>query len=157
DRERHEAMIDRIIATYDCDYFKSASAWGATSELPAFIIGMPRSGSTLVEQILANHPRVCAGGEEAGDFRSLLRGQGVADDPYWVPRLASRDDAQQLAAQYLERIGQANGDGVLATNKSLLNFMHLGLIATLFPKARIIHCRRDPRDVCLSCYCHSFR
>jgi tetratricopeptide (TPR) repeat protein len=159
DRARHEAMVERIIATYDRSYFEAVRGWGVPSELPVFIVGMPRSGSTLVEQILANHPLVYGGGEEAGDFRSFMSqwGPGGGGDPYGLPLLTNQDDTQKRAASYLHWIGQGHASATRATNKSLLNFLHLGLIATLFPKARVIHCRRDPLDVCLSCYCHGFR
>jgi tetratricopeptide (TPR) repeat protein len=159
DAQRHNAMVERIIAIYDREYFAPVRGWGATSEAPVFIVGMPRSGSTLVEQILANHPQVYGGGEEAGEFRNLARhfDASAAGDPDGLVLLRNKADAAKLAASYLRKLSLGGPAATRATNKSLLNFMHLGLIATLFPNARVIHCQRDPLDVCVSCYFTQFR
>src|SRR5207253_8287090 len=74
DAAAHEALIDRIIATYDGAYFGRVGEWGLETELPVFIVGMPRSGSSVVEQILASHPRVYGAGE-------------VGEVPLYIPRL----------------------------------------------------------------------
>jgi Tfp pilus assembly protein PilF len=159
--ERHRARIDRIIATCDASYFQRTRAMGRDSGRPAFIVGMPRSGTSLVEQILASHPEVFGGGElkdvqsmaESLPARLGITGTGYPDC------LASLDaaTARALADQYLRRIGRHSGQAARVTDKMPTNFEHLGFIAALFPQARVIHCVRDPRDVCLSCYFQDFR
>ena len=158
DRRKHEAMVDRVISAFDRPYFQRIQAWGLETARPVFIIGMPRSGSTLVEQILASHPQVFG----AGEIGEITKFQpDLADLPttarYAEPILPKESDTRELAANYLDCLTRLSPTATRVTNKSLDNFLHLGLIATLFPQARIIHCRRDPRDLCLSCYFQNFQ
>src|SRR5262249_2670141 len=155
DARAHEACIERIIATFTPAYFERVRGWGSDSEVPVFIVGMPRSGSTLVEQILASHPQVLGGGE-IGPMHALTNRHGAAGMDFCFT-LRGKRAAEDLAGEYLETIDPAHCGRARATVKTLDNFMHLGLIATLFPRARIIHCRRDPLDVCLSCYFQNFQ
>ncbi len=112
------------------------------SDLPVFIVGMPRSGSSLLEQVLASHPEVHGGGELL-QIRCLFES---AD--------AGSDDA--LAECVLARLRRASPSAVRVVDKDLGNFLHLGLIHRTFPRARIIHCRRSPLDTCLSIYTRLF-
>ena len=128
------------------------------TDLPVFIIGMPRSGTSLVEQILSCHPQVHA----AGELRNLMHlgndlglgfqkpGPEVCD--------SSLDRARLTAASvsYLQSLRALAGDATRVTDKMPYNFERLGLIALLFPKARVIHCHRHPLDSCLSCYFLNF-
>lgn len=158
DAPRHEAMVDRIIATFDRKYFESVRGWGDPSEMPVFIVGMPRSGSTLVEQILASHPRAHGIGE-IGDVQILAAKVGVAasTELYDIPEVKSPRDAQALATGYINWARRLHATADRIANKTLQNFLYLGLIATAFPNARIVQCRRDPLDTCLSCYFANFR
>jgi Tfp pilus assembly protein PilF len=157
DAAKHRAGIANIMAMYDRAYFEKVQTWGLDTEAPVFIVGMPRSGSTLVEQILASHPRVFGAGElgHIPRFVSELtaKSQGAM---YAEPVLADKDAARNLATTYLASIKGLGKDAARVTIKTLENFLHLGVIATLFPNARIIHCRRDPLDVCVSCYFQNF-
>jgi hypothetical protein len=124
-----------------------------------FIVGMPRSGTTLVEQILANHPAVRGRGErrEIQQLVDDLDARAVAS-PRYPESLARLNEAtgRELAARYRAAV-DVPADGVRRiTDKMPTNFLHLGLIALLFPAAHIVHCCRDPRDVCLSCYQQHF-
>lgn len=112
---------------------------GSSTDAPIFIVGMPRAGSTLIEQILSAHPAVIAAGE------TPAFDQAVAN--------AGRDP-QRLADAYLARMPAAPGKRV--TDKMPGNFLNLDLIASTFPRARIIHARRDPADTCLSCFAKLF-
>jgi hypothetical protein len=104
---------------------------------------MPRSGSTLIEQILASHPDV-HGGDERPDFPELLRGfDGV--------------DYRALGTAYLGRSRALAPSAARVTDKLPGNFLHAGAIHLALPKARIIHSRRDPADTCLSCFTKLFR
>jgi tetratricopeptide (TPR) repeat protein len=158
DAKDHEAMVDRIITAYDEAYFRSVTDWGLATELPVFIVGMPRSGSTLVDQILASHPQVFGAGE-AGDVPQYIPRLAAAAGPnlYARPLLADRASAQAAGQDYAERMARLGKGAARVTIKALQNFLHLGVIATWFPRARIIHCVRDPLDICLSCYFTSFQ
>lgn len=157
DAGRHEALINRIIAIHDRGYFRQVAGWGTDTELPVFIIGMPRSGTTLVEQILASHPRVFGAGElgEVPNYLAFLAEEAPAGQ-YAGPVFTSPRIARAVATDYLARMTQLAQGAGRVTIKALDNFLHLGLLATLFPRARVIHCRRDPLDVCLSCYFQNF-
>ena len=133
-------------ARFDAEHFAAVRGLGNPSRRPVFIVGMPRSGTTLVEQILASHPLVHGGGE-LPDMSVMAGAAHVAD-------AGSIATAAQRYLQQLEQISPAQAERV--TNKLPTNYRHLGLIATLFPGAHIIHCRRDPRDVALSCFIEMF-
>jgi tetratricopeptide (TPR) repeat protein len=183
DAGAHEAMIDRIIADQGRSYFERVRKWGTTTESPIFIIGMPRSGSTLIEQILASHPKVFGAGEIGNVYRFIAQvtaekkaampDQPAAPAPPRSDRLAGDlpptaqllpnvRATREFAADYLRRLVHLGGGGgetryARVTIKNLENFLALGVIATLFSQARVIHCRRDPVDVCLSCYFHNIQ
>jgi len=122
---------------------------------PVFIVGMPRSGSTLVEQIISRHGEVTSAGELTafpqlvGKLDQLLTSRGGY--PAGVAQMTS-GELEQMSKAYLEYLrGKASGSPV-ATDKMLLNYLCCGLIAMALPDARIIHCERDPLDNCFSCY-----
>jgi tetratricopeptide (TPR) repeat protein len=156
DAQSHGAMVDRMIAQYDRSYFAGTKGWGRESELPVFIIGMPRSGSTLVEQILASHPRVFGAGE-IGEIRPFIAQLAPEANAHAAPLPPDRRAAEMWADAYLQRLAGLGLGASRVTVKTLQNFLHLGIIATLFPRARIVHCRRDSLDVCLSCYFTNFQ
>ena len=125
---------------------------GNPSELAVFIVGMPRSGSTLVEQILAGHPGVFAAGE-LNDFHEAVRAVGHGTFPENVPGFTC-GQLDGLAADYLGRIAKAAGEPAprRITDKLPANFRYAGLIHLALPNARIIHTCRNPIDTCLSCF-----
>lgn len=118
-----------------------------------FIVGMPRSGSTLIEQILAAHPEVAAGGE-LDDIRDIIRDESQrreSDFPAWVSS-AHADDWHRLGKSYLDRIAARRGQHVWFTDKALLNWRYIGAVRAMLPGARFVDCRRDAVETCLSCY-----
>jgi tetratricopeptide (TPR) repeat protein len=121
-----------------------------SSELPVFIVGMPRSGSSLVEQILASHPEVRSAGETSG-LRSLF--EAPLPEPT-DPSAAAVED--RIAAAALSRLQRFSTQSTRILDKDLQNFLHLGTIHRVLPRARIIHCRRDPLDSCFSAYTKLF-
>jgi tetratricopeptide (TPR) repeat protein len=133
---------------------------GGESQTPIFIVGMPRSGSTLVEQILAAHPEVACAGESFA-LHDALKAHGPDPDgrvfphPAFVPSI---DQAIEIAGSYLRLVAENavpppdERTATRVTNKMLGNFRHLGLISRLFPRARIIHTFRDPIECCLSAF-----
>jgi tetratricopeptide (TPR) repeat protein len=149
--------VDRILAAFPEAHFCDIPAHASTSDRPVFIVGMPRSGTTLVEQILASHPAVAAGGELSTITNLAGEVKGAAGEAYpsGVSALGG-DELGRLAAAYAERLDRVSRDAARVTDKMPFNFMHVGFIATLFPDATILHCRRDPLDTCLSCFFTSF-
>jgi hypothetical protein len=160
DPAAHRACVDAIIRTFDAAYFQRVAGFGLDSEVPVFIVGMPRSGTSLLEQILASHPQVAGGGELRHVPRLVDALPAQLRAPEGYPGCMARVDGpaiRSLAERHLERLTRLGGAALRVTDKLPVNFLHLGLIATLFPRARIIHCRRDPLDVCVSCYTSYFR
>lgn len=160
DRDAHRAYIDALIEVFDTGFFARRSAdWGLESERPIFIVGMPRSGTTLVEQIISSHPRVAAGGE----MRHLTAVIGSIPSDYSGPvgyprtlQQLDRGAVLALGQGYLQRLPPGDPEQDRITDKMPANFFHVGLISILFPRARIIHCYRDPMDLCLSIYFQNF-
>lgn len=140
------AYVDERIAAFTRDEIERASAAGHPTGQPVFIVGMPRSGTTLVERMLASHPAIVGIGE--GPAVGVLAGAlEQAEQPEAIRAIADRHvSLLQLMAGAAERVVDKTPD----------NLFHLGAIACLFPRARIIVCRRDPRDVCLSCHFQGF-
>lgn len=159
DPARHRRLVDGIIATCDEDFFQGRAGWGDPSDLPVFIVGMPRSGTSLVEQILATHGRVHGAGE-LNDIEAAARNLPSAlgaGSPYPAGLAGvGNEDAAAFAEKHLDRLRERGGDAARVIDKMTVNFLHLGLVAMLFPGARIIHTRREPRDICVSCFFHNF-
>ncbi len=150
DGATHDRLVDDIVRVFDADFFAARQGFGDDSEVPVFIVGMPRSGTTLVEQIAASHPAVFGAGER--DDIGTIAGPQFPDGATELDVAATGT----LARAHMERIGDSVGATLRITDKTPVNFLYLGLIAILFPRARIIHCRREARDVCLSCYFQNF-
>jgi len=146
DRGKHSANIDRLITTFTQDFFARHAGLGAQSELPVLIVGMIRSGTTLIEQMVSSHPEVGGGGELRfwGD-RGVRIGDAVAG-------LLGADEAHDLAAGYCRMLQSIAPSARRVTDKMPTNFLLLGLVHLLIPHARVIHCRRHPVDTCLSMY-----
>ena len=146
--------IDAIIETFDEDLFARTRGYGDPSPQPVFVFGMPRSGTSLVEQILSAHPAVHGAGELNAMPECARRlGAAAGTGPQDYPRVAARADAgivRQVAARYLEMLRRDCTGAQRITDKLPGNYSYLGLIALLFPRARLVHCRRNPLDVCLS-------
>jgi hypothetical protein len=128
--------------------------FGSPSDVPVFIVGMQRSGTTLTEQIAASHPQVYG----AGELEHIRRIAGMIKigRPESTVRQLTSADSLALAGDYLRKVREIGGDALRIVDKMPHNFQYLGLIAILFPKARIIHCTRDPMDNCVSCFTQSF-
>ncbi|MBO6520535.1 MAG: sulfotransferase [Rhodospirillales bacterium] len=150
DPDAFDEEIDSVISILSKEALASLEQFGDTEAEMIFICGMPRSGTTLVEQTLAAHPAVTGAGEV--DILS-----GLLDDyPADVPDMdAAR--TRLLADTYLARLPVAPRDGRRVTDKTPQNVFFLGLIQALFPNAKIVHCRRDANDVALSNYFQNFK
>lgn len=156
DPDAHTRYVDAIVETFGAGRFPALHRAGNDNDRPVFIVGMPRSGTSLVEQILAAHPRVHGGGELAaiGEIAQRL-GAGSAQYPATL-RDAAADVLSSYAADYLAKIAALDPAAPRVTDKMPLNFLHVGLIALLFPRGRVIHVHREPLDTGLSCYFQNF-
>lgn len=151
--------IDELIEVFSRDIFSNLQEAPSGGDRPVFIVGMPRSGTTLAEQILASHSRVAAGGELPALLQVGIESQRAAPGDLRYPRSVRRldgDARRRLAAMYLDSLDRISPAALRVTDKLPFNFLHLGLVALLMPGARIVHCRRDPLDTCLSCHFTSF-
>jgi hypothetical protein len=149
-----------MIAACSSSLFERLRDKGLESERPVFIVGLPRSGTTLVEQILASHSQVFGAGElrySREDFESLPSVMKSGDPPLaCLPRLDS-DSVRAVAGRHLERLRALNASAARIVDKMPDNYLYLRLLAVLFPRAKFIHCRRDLRDVAVSCWMTNFR
>jgi tetratricopeptide (TPR) repeat protein len=125
------------------------------SERPVFIVGMPRSGTSLVEQILDSHPEA-AGAGELQEVWSIEKEIGAADRPDRLAEVGV-EALNTFAERYLHLLHRVDATAARVSDKMPANFERLGLIALLFPDARVLHCVRDPLDTCLSSYFQDFR
>ena len=156
----HERKVARLVQkALDRATLDRHRALGHASAQPVFIVGMPRSGTTLMEQIIASHPRA-AGADELTELPRIARLVSPEDD---LRRLVSRTHANLTAANihsqaetYLGVLRQGRESAERIVDKQPGNFLNLGLISILFPNATIIHAVRNPLDTCLSCYFQNF-
>ncbi len=157
DAEARTRLASRTISTFTPEFFARRREGRSGSEVPVFVVGMPRSGTSLVEQIIASHPRAFGAGElrHTDQLASMLSAQLGRDYPECVEDV-DENLTRRLATGYVEHLTGACPDAVRVTDKALSHVFHLGFLALLFPKARIIHCRRDPMDVAVSLYFQRF-
>jgi hypothetical protein len=160
DETRTLRRLARIEEVFTAELLDRMASAGEPSALPIFIVGMPRSGTTLVEQILASHPQVFGAGEIAEFGRiveSICEPAGAAGAfPEMFPTLAAHE-LRELGARYLAALRAIAPHAARVTNKMPGNFRLIGVIRLALPHARIIHVRRDPVDTCLSCFSKLFR
>jgi tetratricopeptide (TPR) repeat protein len=159
DPRRYGELVDAVIACFTRDYFERVRGLGSESEVPVFVVGMVRSGTTFVEQILATHPQVYGASElrDMAQIAAALPGRLGVKSPYPACMAAADGETMQLMADHcLRRLTAGAGTAARVVDKMPHNFLHLGLVATLFPRARVIHCRRDPRDLGTSIYLRNF-
>lgn len=141
DEERELGGMAAIAAAFTAESL--ARDGGFESSLPVFVVGMPRSGTSLVEQILASHPQIYGAGE-LPYLPDLAAEYGI---PGTVP-----EQLRELGADYVRKLAALSPDAARVVDKLPLNFLHIGLIHLALPGARIIHVSRDALDTCLSCY-----
>ena len=154
-----EAEIKAIVGAFSPERYSALPSSTSKSEKPVFILGMPRSGTSLLEQILASHPRIHGAGELMF-IPQLVDSIGKRSTPplpypHWISGI-DQATITALSDSYLKSIAALSPDADRVTDKLPGNFMHLGLMAKMFPDARFIHCTRNPLDTCLSCYFQDF-
>jgi tetratricopeptide (TPR) repeat protein len=150
-RAKLTERIGRMIAGVDAAFLRQCHRLASASELPVFIIGMPRSGTSLTEQILASHPSVFGAGEvrfwDSAFVAFEKAGLGSERAASLIP---------EMARDYLGRLTASTGGALRVIDKMPANFLYAGLIHAAFPRARIIHMQRHPLDTCLSIYFQNF-
>ncbi|HEX4145811.1 MAG TPA: tetratricopeptide repeat protein [Pirellulales bacterium] len=157
----HEQFVDMLVRQFDRDFFQRLAGAGSPSQRPVFVFGLPRSGTTLTEQVLASHSRVHGAGElrlVRQSFEALPAAVGLAQLPRdCVPHLDATATLG-IARQHLERLAKLDGGHAeRIVDKMPDNYMYLGFLAALFPQAVFVHCRRDLRDIAVSCWMTDFR
>ncbi len=157
----HERFMDGLEEAFSAEFFKRTNGAGVDSRRPVFIVGLPRSGTTLVEQVLASHPRIHGAGElrlARDSFENLPGFLNWNDAPLaCVPRLGT-GAIRRLARKHLDALQALDGGrAARVVDKMPDNYLYLGYLAAQFPNAVFIHCRRDLRDVAVSCWMTDFR
>jgi tetratricopeptide (TPR) repeat protein len=160
DRRYQQHLTDRFIAFFTPRYMADRRHWGHDSDKPIFIIGLPRSGTSLVEQILSSHPKVEGAGELKAMGDLVNEAPALFSPPIGIPQCLDKlsdDQARAMADRYLKALDAHGPDADRVTDKHTINYQLVPLIRTLFPKAKFIHIQRDAKDTCLSCYFQMFR
>ncbi len=158
DESNADALVDDILKVFSKEFFEKRQDWTGNSKSPIFIVGMPRSGTTLLEQILSTHPAVYGAGELM-DLNEVIAKLTKAADSGWFSKYSehlSEKDIQALGAEYTKRVWALSPKSQWITDKMPANFFYIGLIYLAFPNAKIIHAMRDPMDSCFSCYSRLF-
>lgn len=160
-RMAFDRRVGSMMEIFSANFFRERVGWGTSSTVPVFVVGLPRSGTTLTEQILGSHPDCFGAGEldHLTDLATSTPHRLSRADPPW-PETAPELTANQVRAigeDYLKRIAKlASGMPARIVDKQPLNFWHLGLVAMALPGSTIIHCTRDIRDNGLSIFAQNF-
>lgn len=149
-RSDAERATDAWIRTYSRERLADGAPGASDSALPIIVTGMPRSGTSLVEQIIASHPAARGAGELNFWPHAISRDAGLATAP------PDERNSRKLATAYLRALTANSADAARVVDKSIFNFLYLGVIHAVFPRVRLICMRRDPIDTCLSCYFQDF-
>lgn len=162
DPAQNSELVDLMIATFTPEFIARGAGWGIADTRPVFVVGFPRSGTTLTEQVLASHPQITGAGE-LPDLNRVFQAlpEIVATSAckwFGAIHLLGPETAQAAARRYLEKLDTIAPAGIArVVDKTPDNLNYLGLIAWLLPRAKVIICRRDPRDIAISCWQIGFR
>lgn len=159
DADAMRGLPNDVAEIFDGHFFALHEQTGNPTDRPIFVVGMPRSGTTLVEQIIAAHPKCYGAGELMNlDSIGVTSSTGSSPEEHYPGRYASIADAEisALAERYLADYPAAASDAKRVVDKTPGNALALGALAVMFPNARFISCRRDPMDICWSIYRHNF-
>jgi len=154
---RDLALIDELMERFSPGALNPARTPGFASALPVFVLGMPRTGTTLVERILASHTAACSVGESPDFPRMMaelaeLHAPGSAKDPRALVDASLGLDMEALGRRYSDSLARRAGDSRRAIDKLPFNYLNVGLIHLALPRATIIHVSRDPVDTCYAIY-----
>lgn len=149
-----ETLVAKVKRTFTGEFFETHKRAAASDKTPIFIVGMPRAGSTFVEQILASHPAVFGAGE-LRDLSELIENATKPSFSTWALKASAKDFAK-LGKAYEESVWALALDKTYISDKMPGNFFHIGMIHQMLPNAKIINAMRDPMDSCFSCYSRHF-
>ncbi len=151
-------MTQELIRLFTPELLQKFDNVGEQSELPVFIVGMPRSGTTLTEQIISSHPQVYGAGElrYVAELLPILSGGNKKTTYREAISNVTADRLQAMGHAYIERIRGFDPEALRITDKMPGNFRNVGLIRLILPQAKVIHVRRNPVDTCLSCFQQNF-
>jgi tetratricopeptide (TPR) repeat protein len=157
----HERFVDGLLRVFDPELLTRLYGAGSPSRRPIFVCGLPRSGTTLIEQVLSSHSQIHGAGELRLARRSFDALPGMMNRPGpprdCIPHLDA-DVLKRVAERHLEQLTAIAGDAApRVVDKMPDNYMYLGLLSLVFPNATFIHCRRDLRDIAVSCWITDFR
>lgn len=147
-----ENKFDNIKKVFNKNFFSKSQINGNNNSTPIFIVGMPRSGTTLVEQILSSHPDVF-GGDELNFIPDLIKKYFIKEKDFFN---INEEISNKMSEEYISRVRKLSYNSQKVTDKLPINFMWLGLIKIILPKAKIVHCTRNPKDNCLSIFKNYF-
>jgi tetratricopeptide (TPR) repeat protein len=160
DSTHHERFVDGVLRAFDRDFFRRVAGLGLPDRRPVFVIGLPRSGTTLIEQVLASHPSVHGGGELSLSLEAFVQisaAVGRSEQALDCVPCLDGPAIRRLAEGYRERLRALDGGRAeRIVDKMPDNYLYLGFLAALFPQATFIHCRRDLRDTAVSCWLTDF-
>ncbi len=160
DAKEQSGYVQQIIDAFSAEFFARLSGAGSDSIRPVFVFGLPRSGTSLIEQILASHSAIHGAGElrlAGHTFSALPRITGSRQSVVECVKLLDAKSIAQLAKEHLDKLQAIDGGkSARIIDKWTDNYLHLGLLATLFPRATFIHCRRELCDVAVSCWMSDF-
>lgn len=157
----HELLVENLVQGFEPDFFERMRGMGLATRRPVFVFGLPRSGTTLIEQVLASHSQMHGAGElrlARQSFEAIPEVTGQTTRPLECLAHLNAAAVQELARKHLAQLdARDGGKAARVVDKMPDNYLYLGLLATLFPQATFIHCRRDLRDIAVSCWMTDFR
>jgi tetratricopeptide (TPR) repeat protein len=160
-RDDHTGFVSFLIKQFQPSFFERVKGWGLDTETPVFVFGMPRSGTTLLEQILGSHPQVFGAGElpiAKETFDQVPKWMNVQAAPAVCMPHITREVVQQAAKEHLSRLlayNPSSSDRIV--DKMPDNYLWLGFIAAVFPRAKLIYSKRDVHDIAVSCWITNFK
>ncbi len=159
-RDDHTSFVSYLIKQFQPSFFERVRGWGLDTEVPIFVFGMPRSGTTLIEQILGSHPKVFGAGELSIAKETFDR------VPHWmnvqvapaacIPHM-SMEVSQQAGKEHLAKLRALNATAPRIVDKMPDNYLWLGFLSAIFPKAKFIYSKRDVHDIAVSCWITNFK
>jgi tetratricopeptide (TPR) repeat protein len=159
-RDEHSGFVSFLIKQFQPPLFERVKGWGLDTEVPVFVIGMPRSGTTLLEQILGSHPKVHGAGELAVAkevFDQVPKWMNVQAAPaVCIPQM-SREVTQLAGKEYLTRLRALHPTAARVVDKMPDNYLWLGFLHAVFPRAKFIYSKRDAHDIAVSCWVTNFK
>ena len=158
----HEKFVNNVLNTFQPDFFVRLQGVGLETRRPVFIFGLPRSGTTLIEQVLASHSQVFGAGEQPLGRQDFEKIPGQMNRPAEHPFACLADpqvgtSLREIAQWHEQRLRELGESRARVVDKMPDNYMYVGLLFSLFPNATFIHCRRDLRDIAVSCWMTNFR